>query len=373
MSPDTIDWVSLGRLPHLVLSDDDVDQIALMQFGLLPARLQFQPEVDLSSERIVLQDRTSTPLALAVEAGGHWQVEMLRPVPHLEPWPPHWDGAVLIVDGPPATETSPPSEPVLWVVPGPADAIGRRLLARTRAAARPEDVVRRLPQPRGGGLLVGVDIPTPDAVAAQLTGRRAAHVGDGGAAGTDAGGTVVFFTGLSGSGKSTVANALVAALAGHTERPLTLLDGDEVRQMLSSELGFDQAGRALNIRRISWVAALAARHGGIAVAAPIAPFAAGRAEARRMASDVGDFLLVWISTDLATCERRDSKGLYARARAGQVADFTGISSPYEAPDDADLVIDAGTVSVEQAVELIVGELRARGRLESAKEAAWRTR
>lgn len=364
MSPDTIDWVSLGRLPHLVLTDDDVDQIALMQFGLLPAQLRFQPGVDLpSGDRLVLQDRTSTPLALATAAGDHWQVEMLRPVPHLEPWPQHWDGVMLIVDGPVAPDTGLPSEPALWAVPGPADASGRRLLAHAHAAARPADVVRRLPQPRGVGLLVGVDGPSPDALAERLTGRQGVHVGVGDAAATDAGGTVIFFTGLSGSGKSTVANALAAALAGRTERPLTLLDGDEVRQMLSSELGFDDAGRALNIRRISWVAALAARHGGIAIAAPIAPFAAGRAEARRMAEEVGDFLLVWLDTDLSTCEQRDAKGLYARARAGEVANFTGISSPYEPAADADLVIDTARTTVEQAVEQIVAELTRRGRLE----------
>lgn len=363
MSPDTIDWVALGRLPQLVLTDDDVDQIALMQFGLLPAHLQFHPGVDLPGDRIVLQDRTSTPLALATADGAHWRVEMLRPVPHLEPWPQHWDGAVVIVEGRIDPDTALPKEPTLWAVPGPADATGRRLLAQARDGARPTDEVRRLPQPRGVGLLVGADIPAPDAVAVQLTGREAVHVGVPGVAASDAGGTVIFFTGLSGSGKSTVANALAAALAGRTERPLTLLDGDEVRQMLSSELGFDDAGRALNIRRISWVAALAARHGGIAIAAPIAPFAAGRAEARRMAEEVGDFLLVWLDTDLSTCEQRDVKGLYARARAGEVANFTGISSPYEPAADADLVIDTARTTVEHAVEQIIAELTRRGRLE----------
>lgn len=363
MSPDTIDWVSLGRLPQLVLTDDDVDQIALMQFGLLPPQLRFQPGVDLPGDQIVLQDRTSTPLALATDAGDHWQVEMLRPVPHLEPWPQHWDGAVVIVEGRIEPDTALPKEPTLWVVPGPADATGRRLLAQARASARPTDAVRRLPQPRGVGLLIGVEIPTAEVVAVRLTGRESGHVGAPGAAVSDAGGTVIFFTGLSGSGKSTVANALAAELAGRTERPLTLLDGDEVRQMLSSELGFDDAGRALNIRRISWVAALAARHGGIAIAAPIAPFAAGRAEARRMAEEVGDFLLVWLDTDLSTCEQRDAKGLYARARAGEVANFTGISSPYEPATDADLVIDTARTTVEHAVEQIIAELTRRGRLE----------
>lgn len=173
------------------------------------------------------------------------------------------------------------------------------------------------------------------------------------------GGGVVFFTGLSGSGKSTVAAALHERLERLTTRELTLLDGDEVRRTLSAGLGFDAAGRAANIQRIGWVAALAARHGGIAIAAPIAPFAAGRAEARLMAEQVGQFVLVWVSTALETCEARDRKGLYTRARAGEIAEFTGISSPYDEPTDADLVIDTATTGVEEAVDRIVAELRRR--------------
>ena len=118
---------------------------------------------------------------------------------------------------------------------------------------------------------------------------------------------------------------------------MTLLDGDEVRQVLSAGLGYDAASRAANIERIAYVAALVAEHGGIAIAAPIAPFAAGRQHARELAERHGAFLLVHVSTPLAVCEARDRKGLYARARAGEIADFTGISSPYEVPDDADVV------------------------------------
>ncbi len=171
-------------------------------------------------------------------------------------------------------------------------------------------------------------------------------------------GAVVFFTGLSGSGKSTIARALSDELADEDPRRVTLLDGDEVRQHLSRGLGFDAESRAANIDRIAWVAALIAAHGGIAIAAPIAPFAAGRRAARAMAEPHGAFLLVHVSTPLEVCEARDRKGLYARARAGEVPEFTGISSPYETPDDADVVIDASSVDVADAVREIRSRLDA---------------
>ena len=165
-------------------------------------------------------------------------------------------------------------------------------------------------------------------------------------------GAVVFFTGLSGSGKSTVARALAAELEDDG-LGTTLLDGDEVRQHLSKGLGFDRASRETNVERIGYVAALVARHGGIAVAAPIAPFAAGRARVRALAEEAGaHFVLVHVSTPLAVCEARDRKGCYSRARAGEIAEFTGISSPYEEPDDADLVIDTTDVPVPDAVEQV---------------------
>ncbi|WP_166849856.1 adenylyl-sulfate kinase [Isoptericola sp. BMS4] len=173
-----------------------------------------------------------------------------------------------------------------------------------------------------------------------------------------AGGAVVFFTGLSGSGKSTVARALAAELDDeglHT----TLLDGDEVRQHLSRGLGFDKESRELNVERIGYVASLVSSHGGVAVAAPIAPFASGRARVREHAEAAGLFLLVHVSTPLEVCEARDRKGLYAKARRGEIPEFTGISSPYEEPTDADLVIDTSRVEVADAVAQVRAALLAR--------------
>lgn len=172
-------------------------------------------------------------------------------------------------------------------------------------------------------------------------------------------GLVVFFTGLSGSGKSTVARGLVDRLH-ETDRSVTVLDGDVARRMLSAGLGFSREDRDLNIRRLGWVGAEVARHGGLAVLAPIAPFAATRAEVRQMVEANGDLVLVWVSTPLDECERRDRKGLYAAARRGEVADFTGVSSPYEEPTDADVVLDTTAMSVDEAVSEVWRHLRAGG-------------
>jgi sulfate adenylyltransferase len=175
-------------------------------------------------------------------------------------------------------------------------------------------------------------------------------------------GFTVFFTGLSGSGKSTIAGALRVRLMELTGRPVTLLDGDLVRRHLSSELGFSREHRDLNILRIGWVAAEITRHGGIAVCAPIAPYDAIRKQVRAMVEAAGGFVLVHVATSLETCERRDRKGLYARARAGVLPQFTGISDPYETPDDAALRIDTEQVSVDGACDQIVDWLRSAGYL-----------
>ena len=178
----------------------------------------------------------------------------------------------------------------------------------------------------------------------------------------DAQGFSVFLTGLSGAGKSTIANALRAALMDGTGRPVTLLDGDVVRQHLASELGFSREHRDLNVLRIGWVAAEVVRHGGMAICAPIAPYDAARRQVRQMIELMGGFFLVHVATPLETCEARDPKGLYAKARAGALPNFTGVSDPYEPPSDAELTIDTRHTSVQDACELVLAMLTSRGHL-----------
>lgn len=173
-------------------------------------------------------------------------------------------------------------------------------------------------------------------------------------------GLTVLFTGLSGSGKSTLARALVETVTERVGRTVTLLDGDVVRRLLSAGLTFSRTDRELNVRRIGFVAAEINRHGGLVVCCPIAPYAATRAEVRAMVEAVGHFVLVHVSTPLAECERRDRKGLYAKARAGLIPEFTGISDPYEAPTDADLTIDTTGVTVPDGVEQVLQLLVRRG-------------
>jgi adenylyl-sulfate kinase len=164
-------------------------------------------------------------------------------------------------------------------------------------------------------------------------------------------GVTVFLTGLSGAGKSTIADALVAGLEADG-RAVTVLDGDVVRTHLSSELSFSREHRDLNIRRIGWVAGEVVRHGGTVVVAAIAPYDKAREEARALVEEHGRFLLVHVATSLEVCEQRDVKGLYARARAGEIPEFTGISDPYEPPAHADLVIDTAVTPLDEAVARI---------------------
>jgi sulfate adenylyltransferase len=177
-------------------------------------------------------------------------------------------------------------------------------------------------------------------------------------------GLVVFFTGYSGSGKSTIARGLADSLRESGERTITLLDGDVVRRELSAGLGFSRADRDRNVRRIGWVSAEIARHRGMAVACPIAPYENARAAARRMAAEAGaGFVLVHVSTPLEVCEQRDRKGLYARARAGQLRGMTGIDDPYEVPAKAELVIDTTTMTVTEAIEVVLSHLVENGWVE----------
>ena len=172
------------------------------------------------------------------------------------------------------------------------------------------------------------------------------------------GGLAVMFTGLSGAGKSTIAGRLVELLL-ESGRTVTLLDGDEVRTHLSAGLGFSKADRDTNVRRIGWVAGQIAKHGGLAVCAPIAPYAATRADARALVeaqAGPGSFVLVHVATPLEECEARDRKGLYAKARRGEIAEFTGISDPYEAPTDAEITIDTRSSSIDASARLVLDHL-----------------
>jgi sulfate adenylyltransferase len=178
-------------------------------------------------------------------------------------------------------------------------------------------------------------------------------------------GVTIFFTGLSGSGKSTIANILRVKFLETGGRPVTLLDGDLVRKHLSSELGFSREHRDLNISRIGFVASEITKNGGIAICAPIAPYDAVRKQVREMVEQHGRFVLVHLSTPLEICEARDRKGLYAKARAGKVTQFTGISDPYEAPQDAEIVIDTSRMTPQESAEQVFGFLQKQGYIVSS--------
>ncbi len=173
-------------------------------------------------------------------------------------------------------------------------------------------------------------------------------------------GFTVFFTGLSGSGKSTIANAIMVKLMEMGGRPVTLLDGDVVRKHLSSELTFSKEHRDINIRRIGYVASEITKNGGIAICAPIAPYTATRRAAREMIEAYGAFVEVHVATSLEECERRDRKGLYKLARAGKIPEFTGISDPYEAPTEPELSVDTEGFEVDNCAQQVLLKLESMG-------------
>jgi len=173
-------------------------------------------------------------------------------------------------------------------------------------------------------------------------------------------GFTVFFTGLSGSGKSTIANALMVKLMEMGGRPVTLLDGDVVRKHLSSELGFSKEHRDINIKRIGYVASEITKNGGIAICAPIAPYTATRRAVREMIESYGAFIEVHVATSVEECERRDRKGLYKLAREGKIKEFTGISDPYEIPTNAELVVETEGADVDSCAHQVILKLESMG-------------
>jgi sulfate adenylyltransferase len=166
-------------------------------------------------------------------------------------------------------------------------------------------------------------------------------------------GFTLFFTGLSGSGKSTIAKIVNAQLIEDGTRPVTLLDGDVVRLNLSSELGFSKEHRDLNIRRIGFVANQITKNGGVAICAPIAPYTKSRRRVRERIEQYGSFIEIHVSTPLAVCEGRDRKGLYAKARKGIIPEFTGISDPYEIPQLPELTLDTSSISPLEASQRVI--------------------
>ncbi|MCF6734601.1 adenylyl-sulfate kinase [Blastococcus sp. KM273129] len=260
--------------------------------------------------------------------------------------------------------------PAAWFGAPPADVSGlpSRVLALLPAAGLPPDSAALARRAAAWGavratgrevavLPVPVTPEAPEVPAADLAAAYGAELlgGDLGGGPLATGGRVVFCTGLSGAGKSTIAARLVELLV-EEGRTVTLLDGDEVRHHLSAGLGFSRADRNTNVLRIGWVAAQIAKHGGTAVCAPIAPYADVRAHVRREVerqAGPGSFVLVHVATSLAECEARDRKGLYARARRGEIPAFTGISDPYEAPVDAEVTVETSGRSVDECARQVL--------------------
>jgi sulfate adenylyltransferase len=354
------------------LSATELAELELRLLGLLPdsAAGPFAvrvPVAPATGEDVLLEDRGGTPVGRLTVDDVHPDGDGFRVAGRLAAERPFQDGiardrrATGPLDGtatlagfsaPPSAEAlvktaeaARPLRTVALVNAGDDDRDVWQLLGaiETGTGTRPELVV--LPDDVTGTLRTTVLASL--AGGAQVLDATGPAVG-----GRVGGGVVVLLTGLSGSGKSTIARALADHLHRTDHRVVTLLDGDEVRRHLSSGLGFSAEDRRTNLLRIAWVAALAARHGGIALCAPIAPYAAVRAEMRSLIEPSGRLVLVHVATPLEVCEARDRKGLYARARAGEIRGFTGIDDPYEAPTDADLVLDTSVVPVDEAVARI---------------------
>jgi len=181
-------------------------------------------------------------------------------------------------------------------------------------------------------------------------------------------GLTIFFTGLSGSGKSTIANALCERLMEIQDRRVSILDGDYMRKLVSSELGFSEEHRNLNIKRIGFISSLIAHSGGLAIAAPIAPYKVSRDFAREVCSEAGGYIECYVAASLELCEQRDKKGLYVKARKGLIKGMTGVDDPYEVPQNPEISIETGELSVAQAVDQVIEYLYDEGYILREKEA-----
>lgn len=355
-----------------------LDTLELLRAGAVPDSLVVGPQAttpirvpdDVAGDAVEIVDTEGVPLARARIAA----VDGGRSLSAIETWLGHRSPRPFErLHRPPGAFSGP--GPVLLVEPGTSDeqlraaverTPGVRVLVLASLAADGAGVaaaaLRRFERLLAGSDADLVVVPADRGDPAMVEGVAAAYAHGGtvttawaaGSEPTPARGVVVLLTGLSGSGKSTIARAVRDHVIETSDRSVSLLDGDEVRRHLSAGLTFSVADRETNIRRIGWVAAEIAHHGGLVLCSPIAPFATTRADVRRFVQDRGGrFVLVHVATPLAECERRDRKGLYARARAGLIPDFTGISSPYEEPDDADLVLDTTEMPVEEARDRVL--------------------
>jgi sulfate adenylyltransferase len=357
-------------LTSLTLSPVDAGRLDMVMVGALPTPFELPaPPGHASGETFALRDSEGVLLALmgvtaVIEGGVRGEVAPLRRPTrpdHRELWrspTPYEPGAIAVVaTTPPLAEdldellTEGPAIVLVLAGTDPLDPLHHARVAAWRS----------LTQPRGLTLVL---LPLEAATEAEALELAAAYGATRGVADPlepdpafhrHGAGVTIFFTGLSGSGKSTVA-ALLAVRLAEAGRTVTLLDGDVVRTHLSAGLGFSKADRETNIRRIGFVAAEVTKHGGVAICAPIAPYAATRAAARAMVERYGRFMLVHVSTPLEVCEARDRKGLYAKARAGLLTEFTGISDPYEMPLDADVTVDTTETSVDEAVRLVMKQM-----------------
>lgn len=291
-----------------------------------------------------------------------WETEDSRPFAGLYSAPrPAGRKVAVWVDQPASAASFAPQNAVLLVPTTPSHQLGHRAAGCLRSAlsaaeVRPDLSVVAVP--------ITADSPHRALVEQQLGITSSTSISEHESHAPT--GVFVLLSGLSGSGKSTIARALREELV-RTGSTVTLLDGDQVRRELSAGLGFSPADRDTNIRRIGWVGAEIVAHGGVVVACPIAPYDATRRAVREMVTSAGGrMVLVHVATSLEECERRDRKGLYAKARAGEIPDFTGISAPYETPADAELVIDTAQVPVADAVAQIVALIQPSG----SQAAAW---